>query len=66
MTVFRAAVRDRVITASPCLGIRLPPQKPPSLLTVLTTADVLAMAGAVSERYAALIMFGAATGPATG
>jgi hypothetical protein len=50
VTVFRAAVRDRVITAIPCVGIRLPPQKPPSLLTVLTTADVLAMAGAVSER----------------
>ncbi|MGI8808029.1 MAG: phage integrase central domain-containing protein [Acidimicrobiales bacterium] len=62
VTVFRAAVRDRVIPTSPCVGIRLPPQKPPSLLTVLTTADVLAMAGAVSERYAALIMFGAATG----
>ena len=29
---------------------------------MLTTADVLAMAAAVPERYAALVMFGAATG----
>ena len=50
------------MTASPCVGIRLPPEKPASLLTVLTTADIHAMAGAVHERYAALIMFGAATG----
>lgn len=62
VTVFRSAVRDRIVTASPCVGIRLPPEKPPSLLNVLTTADVLAMAGAVPDRYAALIMFGAATG----
>ena len=62
VTVFRAAVRDRVVTASPCVGIRLPPEKPASLLTVFTTADIHAMAGAVHERYAALIMFGAATG----
>ena len=62
VTVFRAAVRDRVVTASPCVGIRLPPEKPPSLLTMLTTADVLAMAGAVPDRYAAFVMFGAATG----
>jgi integrase len=62
VTVFRSAVRDRIVTASPCVGIRLPPEKPPSLLNVLTTADVLAMADAVPDRYAALIMFGAATG----
>ena len=62
VSVFRAAVRDRVVTASPCVGIRLPPEKPASLLTVLTTADIHAMASAVHERYAALIMFGAATG----
>ena len=27
VTVFRAAVRDRVVTASPCVGIRLPPRE---------------------------------------
>ena len=62
VSVFRAAVRDRIVTASPCIGIRLPPEKPASLLTVLTTADIHALAGAIHERYAALIMFGAATG----
>ena len=62
VSVFRAAVRDRVINASPCVGVRLPPAKPSSLLPVLTTADILAMAAAVPERYAALVLFGAATG----
>lgn len=62
VTVFRAAVRDRIVTSSPCVGVRLPPEKPSSLVTVLTTADVLAMAAAVPERYAAFVMFGAATG----
>ncbi len=47
VAVFRAALRDRLINATPCAAVRLPPQTPPSLLPVLTTADVLAIAATV-------------------
>jgi integrase len=62
VAVFRAAVRDRLIAASPCPGVRVPQGKPASMLPVMTTEDVLAMAGAVPDRYSALVVFGAATG----
>jgi integrase len=62
VAVFRAAVRDRVITSSPCFDIRLPAKKPGSTLEVLSTDEVLAVADAVPARYGALVIAGAGTG----
>jgi integrase len=62
VAVFRGAVRDRVVTASPCVDVRLPTTKPASMLKVLSTEEVLAMADAVPARYGALIITGAGTG----
>jgi integrase len=60
--VFRGAVRDRVVTASPCVDVRLPVKKPPSMLEVLSTDEVLTMADVVPARYGALVITGAGTG----
>lgn len=62
VAVFRGAVRDRVVTASPCIDVRLPVKKPPSMLEVLSTEEVLVMADAVPARYGALVITGAGTG----
>lgn len=62
VAVFRAAVRDRLIATSPCANVRLPKAKPLSLMPVLTTEQIHALAEATPERYAALVIFGAATG----
>lgn len=62
VAVFRAAVRDRVITTSPCVGIRLPRRAPASLLEVLTTDQVHALAETIDARYTALVLTAAGTG----
>lgn len=62
VAVFRAAVRDRVMTTSPCVGIRLPSKPPASMLEVLSTDEVHALAGAIAPRYAALVLTAAGTG----
>ena len=62
VAVFRAAVRDRVVTASPCVDIRKPAKPPPSMLEVLSGDEVLAQAAAMPERYRALVLAGAGTG----
>jgi hypothetical protein len=48
---FRAAVRDRVVTTSPCVDIRKPAKPPASTLEVLSRADVFALAAEMPERY---------------
>lgn len=62
VAVFRAAVRDRVITTSPCTGIRLPSKPPASMLEVLSTEQVYALVDAIAPRYAALVLTAASTG----
>jgi len=60
-TIFRAAVADRLIAASPCIGIKLPklarqPVEP------LAVEDVEALAAAMPDRYRALVVLAAGTG----
>jgi len=59
--IFRAAVQDRLIAVSPCVGITLPRQTP-KRVKPLTTEAVHALIDAVSERYRALIVTAAGTG----
>ena len=61
VAVFGAAVRDRLVATSPCLGVKLP-KKPPSTLAVLTTDQVLAFADAIAPRHRAMVLTGATTG----
>jgi integrase len=60
-SVFRAAVRDRVIAYSPCEGIKLP-KVTKSRVEPLATEVVLALAYAVPDRYRALVILAAGTG----
>lgn len=53
VAVFRAAVRDRLIPASPCLDVRLPSKRPASMLEVLSAEQVHTLAAAVPSRYRA-------------
>jgi integrase len=62
VAVFRSAVRDRVIVRSPCEEIRLPGTTPASMLDVLTTEQVVAIADAIAPRYRALVLTAAGTG----
>lgn len=62
VAVFRAAVRDRVVTSSPCVDIRKPAKPPASMLEVLSRVQVLELAKAVPARYRALIVTAAGTG----
>ena len=61
IAVFGAAVHDRLVATSPCLGVKLP-KKPPSTLAVLTTDQVLAFADAIAPRHRAMVLTGATTG----
>ena len=63
--VFRAAVRDRLITASPCIGISLPKIRR-ARVEPITTEAVRALAAAMPERYAALVILGAGSGERQG
>jgi integrase len=60
-SVFRAAVRDRMIAYSPCDGIRLP-KVTKSRIEPLATEVVLALADAVADRYRALVILAVGTG----
>lgn len=60
--VFHAAVRDRVIPSSPCIGIKLPRARAAAALDVLTTTNIQDLAEAVPDRYGALVLTGAGTG----
>lgn len=56
-----AAVRDRVIATSPCVGVTLPPLETTEHL-ILTPSQVHAVAAALPERYRALAYVGAGCG----
>ena len=60
--MFKSALRDRIVTTSPCVDIRLPTKKPASLLQVLSTEQVLLMADTIADRYRAVILTAAGTG----
>lgn len=59
--ILLAAVKDRVIAHTPCVDIRLP-KVIPRRLTPLEPDQVEALAGAVPERYRALVVLAAGTG----
>ena len=60
-TLFKAAVGDRLIAASPCIGITLPKRYDAEVVP-LTVTEVEAMAAAVPDRYRALVVFAAGMG----
>jgi integrase len=59
--IFKAAVRDRRIVASPCVGTRLP-KIHKKRVEPLPVEAVLALTEAVPERYRALVTLAAGTG----
>lgn len=63
VAVFRAALRDRIVAVSPCVGVKLPRSSGSSAVTeVLEPDQVLALAEAVPQRYRALIIAHAGLG----
>jgi integrase len=59
--IFKSALRDRLVSTSPCEGTRLP-KKLPVEIKPLTSSIVHALADAVPPRYRALVILGAGTG----
>ena len=59
--IFKAAVRDRRIVASPCVGTRLP-KIHKQRVEPLPVEAVLALTEAVPDRYRALVTLAAGTG----
>lgn len=59
--IFKSAVRDRKLPASPCDGIKLP-KKEPRQVVPLATEAVHRLSAAVPARYSALIVLAAGTG----
>jgi len=60
--MLRAAVKDRVIPATPCVDIKLPKIEAKSALVPISTATVLAMRDELPERYSAFATIAAGTG----
>jgi len=60
-TIFKAAVGDRLIASSPCVGITLPKGNDAEVVP-LSVTEVEAMVAAVPDRYRALIVFAAGMG----
>ncbi|MDQ3681072.1 MAG: site-specific integrase [Actinomycetota bacterium] len=60
-TIFKAAVADRLIPASPCIRIALP-KRDRSEVVPLEVAQVEAIADAVNRRYRPMIIFTAGMG----
>lgn len=61
-SLFAAAVRDEVISRSPCVDIRLP-EVVDSQLVPLTAAQVQDLAGAIDGRFRAVVLLGYGCGP---
>jgi integrase len=59
--IFRAAVRHRLIVASPCVDVRLPKPEP-KRVEPLATERVGALIAAMPEQYRALVVLAAGTG----
>lgn len=60
-SIFKAAVRDRLIASSPCIEIKLPKVEP-RRVDPLATEIVEKLIDAVPARYRALVVLGAGTG----
>lgn len=60
-SIFRTAVTDQLLLASPCVGIRLPKRERRTVVP-LTTEQVRALIDAVPDRYRALVVLGAGSG----
>lgn len=60
-SIFRAAVRDRVVSMSPCVDIRLPKQERRQI-EPLATEQVRGLVEGMPERWRALVVVGAGTG----
>jgi integrase len=59
--IFRAAVADRLIPSSPCIGIKLPKVER-AQVEPLAVEQVEALIAAAPDRYRALVVFAAGTG----
>ncbi len=59
--IFRTATADRLITSSPCVGVKLPKIAPRQVVP-LPTDDVHALSDTVPDRYKALVVLAAGTG----
>jgi integrase len=60
-SIMRGAVRDGYIRKTPCGDVRLP-EITKTIVRLLTPAQVLALADAMPERYALLVLLGAGAG----
>jgi integrase len=60
-SIMRGAVRDGYIRKTPCADIRLP-EVTKTIVRLLTPDQVLALAAAMPDRYAVLVLLGAAAG----
>jgi integrase len=60
-TIFKTAVADRVIPASPCVAIKLPNVDAVEVVPMVPET-VEALADSIAARYQALIILGAGTG----
>lgn len=60
-SIYKSAIRDRHVNASPCEGTRLP-KKQPREVVPLRTEVVHAIAETIPERYHALVVLAAGTG----
>jgi integrase len=60
-TVFKSAIRDRLVTTTPCVDVRLP-EKPRREVVPLTVEQVAELADLVPARYRGLIVLGAGCG----
>lgn len=60
-TIFKAAVGDRLIAASPCIRIALP-KRAATEVVPLSVSEVESLTAAVPDRYKALIVFAAGMG----
>jgi len=60
-SIMRGAVRDGYIRKTPCVDIRLP-EISKTIVRLLTPAQVLALAAAMPQRYALLVLLGAGAG----
>jgi len=61
VSVFRAAVRDRLLATHPCVDVRLP-RVNEARVRPLTVEAVDKLASAIDRRYRALVILGAASG----
>lgn len=60
-SVFKAAVRDRILGVSPCVDVRLPANTQREVIP-LTPERVAALADTIHDRYRALVVVGAGCG----